>query len=183
MFSEWVQSFVIIVLMLMFPLMDTYLNTMTDIQSNWTKNRCNPILMPFASYLAPEGNTITTSDNFSYCVQSLMATFAPTILQPFSYLQSMTVDMMESIQTSQAASTEQTYWIKTSVANVISNIYGVFLNVIIEFQIIIIKLLDVQGKLTGMITVILYIMTTVQYTFESMWAGVPGKMIKVLGKK
>ena len=41
----------------------------------------------------------------------------------------------------------------------------------------------VQGKLTGMITVILYIMTTVQYTFESMWAGVPGKMIKVLGKK
>ena len=183
MFSEWLQSCAIILLFLMFPLMDTYLNTMTDIQSNWNINRCNPILMPFAGYIAPEGTTITTSDNFSYCVQSLMASFAPTILQPFSYLQSMTVDMMDSIQTSQAASTEQTSWIKTSVSTIIGNIYGVFLNTIIEFNIIIIKMLDVQGKLTGMITVILYIMTTVQYTFESMWDGVPGKMIKVLGKK
>ena len=167
----------------MFPLMDTYLNTMTDIQSNWNKNRCNPILMPFAGYIAPEGTTITTSDNFSYCVQSLMATFAPTILQPFSYLQSMTVDMMESIHISQTASIEQTSWITSSVSNIITNIYGVFINVIIEFNIIIIKLLDVQGKLTGMITVILYIMTTVQYTFESMWNGIPGDMIRTLGKK
>lgn len=182
MFSEWVQSFVIIVLFLMFPLIDTYLNTMTDIQSNWSKNRCNPILMPFAGYIAPEGTTITTSDNFSYCVQSLMATFAPTILQPFSYLQSMTVDMMESIHTSQAASTEQTSWITFSVSNIIMNIYGVFLNMIIEFNIIIVKMLDVQGKLTGMITVILYIMTAVQYTFESMWNGIPGEMIQALGK-
>jgi len=45
------------------------------------------------------------------------------------------------------------------------------------------KLLDVQGKVTGIITTILYIMTVVQYTFESMWNGIPGSMIKALGKK
>jgi large subunit ribosomal protein L2 len=43
--------------------------------------------------------------------------------------------------------------------------------------------LDVQGKVTGIITTILYIMTVVQYTFESMWNGIPGSMIKALGKK
>ena len=54
---------------------------------------------------------------------------------------------------------------------------------IVEFNVIVIKLLDVQGKLTGIITSILYIMTVVQYAFESMWAGIPGKMIKAMGNK
>jgi len=156
---------------------------MKNIQSNWAANRCNPIMMPFASYFAPKGTDMSTADNFSYCVQSLMASFAPTILQPFSYLQSMSVDMMGSINDSLATSTEQSSWMTFSVSNIIGSIYGVFLNVIVEFNLIVLKLLDVQGKLTGIITTILYVMTAVQLTFESMWNGVPGAMIKVLAEK
>jgi hypothetical protein len=112
-----------------------------------------------------------------------MSSFAPTILQPFSYLQSMSVNMMGDINSSLSSSTEQSSFMTFSVSNIVGSIYGVFLNVIIEFNLIVIKLLDVQGKLSGMITTVLYIMTAVQYTFESMWNGVPGAMIKVLGKK
>jgi hypothetical protein len=140
-------------------------------------------MMPFANYFAPKGTEVNTADNFSYCIQSLMSSFAPTILQPFSYLQSMSVDMMGSINNSLASSTEQSSWMTFSVANILGSIYGVFLNVIVEFNLIVLKLLDVQGKLSGIITTILYIMTAVQLTFESMWNGVPGAMIKVLGKK
>jgi hypothetical protein len=111
-----------------------------------------------------------------------MANFAPTITQPFSYLQSMTVDMMGSINDSMSASTEQSSSLTFSMSNIFGSIYGVFLNVIIEFNIIIIKLLDAQGKLSGIITTLLYIMTAVQYTFESMWEGIPGKMIQTIGK-
>jgi hypothetical protein len=112
-----------------------------------------------------------------------MSSFAPTILQPFSYLQSMSVDMMGSINDSLASSTEQSSWMTFSLSNIIASVYGVFLNVIVEFNVIVLKLLDVQGKVTGIITTILYIMTVVQYTFESMWNGIPGTMIKALGKK
>ena len=183
MFSDWIQSILIIILFSLFPMMDIFTNTMSDVQSNWSANRCNPVIMPFASQFAPKGTDITTSDNFSYCVQTLMSSFAPTILQPFSYLQSMSVNMMGDINSSLSSSTEQSSWMTFSVSNIVGSIYGVFLNVIIEFNLIVIKLLDVQGKLSGMITTILYIMTAVQYTFESMWNGVPGAMIKVLGKK
>jgi hypothetical protein len=165
----------------MFPIVDTFHGAMKDVQSNWAANRCNPIMMPFAGFIAPNG--VNTSDNFAFCVQTLMASFAPTILQPFSYLQNMSVDMMGSINDSLVTNTAQTSYLTFSFANIIGSVYGVFLNVIVEFNVIVLKLLDVQGKLTGVITSILYIMTVVQYAFESMWKGVPGAMIKAMGKK
>jgi hypothetical protein len=181
MFSEWIQSIFIIVLFAMFPIVDTFHGAMKDVQSNWAANRCNPIMMPFAGFIAPNG--VNTSDNFAFCVQTLMASFAPTILQPFSYLQNMSVDMMGSINDSLVTNTAQSSFMSFSFANIIGSVYGVFLNVIVEFNVIVLKLLDVQGKLTGVITSILYIMTVVQYAFESMWKGVPGAMIKAMGKK
>ena len=57
-----------------------------------------------------------------------------------------------------------------------------FSNLIVTFNVIVIKLLSAQGKTSGILTTLLHIMSTVQLTFESMWAGVPGKMIKVLAK-
>jgi hypothetical protein len=139
-------------------------------------------MMPFAGYFAPKGTTVSTQDNFSYCVQSMMANFAPSITQPFAYLQSMTVDMMGSINDNMLASTEQSSIFNFNVSNIFESIYGVFLNTVIEFNIIIIKLMDAQGKISGMITTILYIMTAVQYTFESMWDGIPGGMIRTIGR-
>jgi hypothetical protein len=182
MISDWVQSIFIIAMFSIFLAIDTFNGSVQDVQDNWNLYRCNPLMMPFASYFAPTGTTVSTSDNFSYCIQTMMANFAPTITQPFSYLQSMTVDMMGSINDSMSASTEQSSSMNFSMSNIFASIYGVFLNVIIEFNIIIIKLLDAQGKLSGIITTLLYIMTAVQYTFESMWDGIPGKLIKTMGK-
>jgi hypothetical protein len=182
MVSDWVQSIFIIAMFSIFLAVDTFNGSVQDVQDNWNLYRCNPLMMPFASYFAPKGTTVSTDDNFSYCIQTMMANFAPTITQPFSYLQSMTVDMMGSINDSMSASTEQSSSLTFSMSNIFGSIYGVFLNVIIEFNIIIIKLLDAQGKLSGIITTLLYIMTAVQYTFESMWEGIPGKMIQTIGK-
>jgi len=140
-------------------------------------------MLPFASYFAPKGTVITTEDNFAYCIQTMMASFAPSIMQPFSYLQSMTVDMMGSINDSMSASKTESANMKSNTSNVITSLYGVFQNIIIRFNLLNKKMANTQGKLTGIITTIMYIMTTVQYTFQSMWNGIPGAMIKTLGKK
>jgi len=156
------------------------LNTgVQNMQDNWALYRCNPIMMPFAGYIAPDGTT--TQDNFSFCIQNIMSSFAPTITQPFSYLQNMTLEMVNSINTSTEKSTDASSSMKSSIGGIFENIYSIFLNVIVEFNIIVIKLIDVQGKITAIIATVLYIMTTVMYTFESMWDGVPGAMIKAIG--
>jgi hypothetical protein len=183
MFSDWVQSIVIIILFSIFPMFDAITGGMQTIQDNWSLYRCSPVMLPFASYFAPKGTVITTQDNFSYCTQSMMASFAPSIMQPFSYLQSMTVDMMGSINDSLKSSNEQSSSFTFGTSSIFKSVFSVFVNMIIQFNILSIKMSDTQGKLTGIVTTIMYIMTAVQYTFESMWNGVPGAMIKVLGKK
>lgn len=179
---DWVKSIFIVVMFMLFLAVDTYNGSIKSMQDNWNLNRCNPVMMPFASYIAPKGSTITTQDNFAYCIQSMMANFAPSIIQPFNYVQSMTTDMMSSINDSMHASTAQSASFNFGVSSIFENIYGVFLNTIIEFNILVIKIMDTQGKISGIITTLLYIMTAVQYTFQSMWNGIPGKMIQTLGK-
>ena len=94
---DWIKSIVIISIFLLFIALDSFNANVQSIQDNWSLYRCNPMMMPFASYFAPEGTEITAQDNFSFCIQSMMTSFAPSITQPFEYLQSMSVDMMGSI--------------------------------------------------------------------------------------
>jgi hypothetical protein len=180
MIFEWFQSLCIFILFFLFLCINLFSGSVQNIQDNWAEYRCNPIMMPFAGYVAPDGTS--TSDNFSFCVQNIMSSFAPTITQPFTYLQSMTMDMMDSINTSNENTTDQTSSIKDSVAGIFSKLYAVFINIIIEFNIIVIKLVDTQGKISGIMAAIMHIMSTVQYTFGSMWNGVPGVMIRTIGK-
>jgi len=180
MIFEWFQSFCIIILFVLFLFINLFAGSVQNIQDNWPEYRCVPLMMPFAGSVSPDGTT--TSDNFSYCIQNIMSSFAPTITQPFTFLQSMTMDMMDSINTSNETTTDQTSNIKFSVSSIFVNIFAVFLNIIIEFNIIVIKLVDTQGKLSGIMAAIMNIMTSVQYTFQSMWDGIPGVMIKTIGK-
>ena len=180
--TDWIKSIFIIVMFSLFLVVDTYNGSVKSLQNNWNLNRCNPIMMPFAGYIAPKGSNISTEDNFSYCVQNMMSNFAPSIIQPFNFIQSMTVDMMDSINDSLFASTSNSSFFTFSMVSIFGNIYEVFLNTVIEFNILIIKIMDTQGKISGIVTTLLYIMTAVNYTFQSMWNGIPGKMIQTIGK-
>jgi len=180
--KDWLKTIVIILLFGVFSIVKTAGSNLQDIHDNWNLYKCNPAIMPFAGSLAPPGTNVSTSDNFSYCTQSMMANFAPSITQPFSYLQDMTTQMMGSINDSMAASTSQSASMTDSITNIFSSIYGVFLNVIIEFTVIINKIMDTQAKMSGIISTILFIMTTTQYLFLSMWNGIPGAMIRLFGK-
>lgn len=183
MFSEWVLSIVIIILFSIFPTFDAITGGMDTIRANWSLYRCNPVMLPFASSFAPKGTVISTEENFAYCTQSMMSGFAPNIMQPFAYLQSMTVNMMGSISDSLKSSNTQLTFFRGGTSSVFQSLFKVFMNIIIQFNILIIKLMDTQGKLSGVVTTIMYIMTSVLYTFESMWNGIPGAMIKAIGKK
>lgn len=179
--TDWIKSIFIIMMFSLFLVVDTYNVGIKSLQNNWNLNRCNPIMMPFAGYIAPKGSNISTQDNFSYCIQNMMTNFAPSMFQPFNYIQSMTVDMMNSINDSLYASTSNSSFFRFSMSSIFGNIYGVFLNSVIEFNILIIKIMDTQGKISGIVTTLLYIMTAVNYTFQSMWNGIPGEMIQTIG--
>lgn len=180
MIFEWFQTFCIFIIFFILFSINLFGSGVQNLKDNWALYRCNPIMIPLAGFVSPDGTS--TEDNFSFCIQSIISSFAPTITQPFSYLQNITIDMMDSMNTSNENTADETSDIKNNITTIIKNIYSIFINVIIEFNIIVIKLIDTQGKMSGVMASILHIMTTVQYTFESMWNGVPGEMIRMVNK-
>ena len=183
MIVDWVQSISIVMVFGLLTMVQVFNSSIESVQENWALNRCTPSIIPFAGYLAPKGSNISTQDNFSYCIQNTMNSFVPMMTQPFNYLQSMTVDMMGSLNDSNEGSKEKTSSMSFSISGIINSIFGTFSGIIIEFNVLVVKLMDAQAKLSGIIATLMYIMTAVQYTFQSMWNGIPGAMIQVMGKK
>lgn len=175
---DWFQTICIFIAFILLTMSNMLSTGVQNMQDNWPLYRCNPVMMPFAGFIAPDGTS--TQDNFSFCVQNIMSSFGPTVTQPFSYLQNMTMEMMGSINTSTENSTDQSSDMKNRMGSIFGDIVNIFTNIIVEFNIIVIKLVDIQGKISGIIATLMYVMTTVVYAIESMWNGIPGKLIKAL---
>jgi hypothetical protein len=72
--------------------------------------------------------------------------------------------------------------IRNLFSSIIQSVFGVFLNLIIEFQKIIIGIKDMIGKTVGVLVTILYMMDGSIKTMQSAWNGPPGQMVQALGK-
>jgi hypothetical protein len=72
--------------------------------------------------------------------------------------------------------------IRTFFTSIIESIFGVFLNLIIEFQRIIIGIKDLIGKTIGIMVSLMYTMDGSIKTMHSVWNGPPGQMVRALGK-
>jgi hypothetical protein len=110
----------------------------------------------------------------------MMAAFAPTVLQPLTYIQGKTTGMMTNLTDSMYAAREQQSKATNQSAGMFGSIYSMFGNVVVIFHVIIIKLLAAQGRTSAIITTLMHVLVTAKHTFVSMWNGVPGKMVQAL---
>jgi hypothetical protein len=173
---EWGKSLFIIIVFVVLTFQVLMSVGIKTVQENWPEYRCNPMYMPFASTLAP--TKTTAGENFSYCIQDFAMSAAPSFTQPLSYVQSMTLALMGDMTTSQEKNTEQTAKFSFSVNQMFSSLFSVIAGIVAQFQILIGKLTDAQGKMMGSMTALLYIVTATQYAFVSMWNGIPGALIR-----
>lgn len=180
MLSDGIRAFLII---LVFFTLNAFILTKTSyksLQDDWVNQRCNPLVMPFAGSIAPDGTS--TSDNFSYCIQNTVNSYSSVITQPYEYAQSMNVDAISSLSDSATATQQQQQQTTYNMGSVTTGIYEMFLNLIIVFNVIILKLYDSQGKLSGVVITIMNILTTLSNTGFSIWNGPPGQIMKSLSK-
>jgi hypothetical protein len=150
-----------------------YYNQLAEVKSNWPMYRCNPMYMGFADNI---------EENFTYCVQNMQSGFMGHLLQPLTFITGSLSSMMggfaNDIQNIRAMFDK----IRTFFSKIIQTIFGVFLNLIIEFQKIIIGIKDLMGKIIGIMVSFLYILDTSVKTMKSTWKGPPGQMVRSLGK-
>lgn len=178
MLSDGIRAFLIIFI---FIALNTFIITKTSytsLQNDWINQRCNPLIMPFAGSISPDGTT--TSENFSYCIQNTINSYSSVITQPYEYAQSMNVDAISSLSDSATSTQQQQQQTTDNMGSVTTGIYEIFLNLVIVFNVIILKLYDSQGKMSGVVISIMNILTTLSNTGYSLWNGPPGQIMRAL---
>ena len=150
-----------------------YYSQVAEIKANWPLYRCNPMYMPLADNL---------EENFTYCVQSMQTNYMGYLLQPITFvtnsLGTMLGGFMDEINSIRAMFNK----IRTFFSSITQSIFGVFMNLVIEFQRITIGIKDLIGKTIGIMVSFMYILDGSIKTMNSTWNGPPGQMVRALGK-
>jgi hypothetical protein len=149
-----------------------YFRAADDVKNNWPLYRCNPPYWVFSENI---------SEDFNYCVQDTQMNTMGYLLQPMNYLVSNLTSFSGDLGESLNNMRKMISGIRTFTGNIVSNIFGVFSNLVIEFQKIVIAIKDMVGKLIAIVSTVLYVMDGSIKTMHSMWNGPPGQMVKAIG--
>ncbi len=143
-----------------------------EIQKNWPLYRCNPPYWVFSKNI---------TEDFNYCVQSTQTNMMGYLLEPINSL----IGSLTSVGTqfSGAINNVRVMFssIRDFVTSIIQNVFGVFLNLIIEFQKMMISIKDMLGKMIGVVATLMYVLDGSIKTMQSTWNGPPGQMVRAIG--
>lgn len=149
-----------------------YFKSALEIKQNWPIYRCNPPYWVFSENI---------SEDFTYCVQNTQMNMMGYLLQPLNYMISALTQIAggfsESINNVRVVFSS----IRNFVGEIIGNVFGVFFNLIVEFQKMIISIKDMVGKLVGIVMTIMYVLDGSVKTMESAWAGPSGQLVRAIG--
>lgn len=169
--SDWINFIYINLGFITQVLAMYYFSAISDIKENWAKYRCNPLYMPLSDNIEKD---------FTYCIQNTQTSFMGYLLQPLTYNTSLLTSMGAEFGQSLDFANNLLSNIRTFFSSIVEGIFGVFLNIIIQFQKIIIGIKDMVGKIIGIMVALLYILDGSVKTMGSAWNGPPGQMIQAL---
>jgi hypothetical protein len=149
-----------------------YFISLNKIRENWPVYRCNPMFMMLAT---------DVEQNFVYCVQNMQTSFMGYLLQPLTYVTTMLASLGGDITESINDARGMFDYVRNSISGIVQSVFGVFLNLVIEFQKITIGIKDLVGKMIGVMTTLMYMMDGSVKTMQSAWNGPPGQMVTSLG--
>ena len=150
-----------------------YYSQVAEIKANWPLYRCNPMYMPLADNM---------EQNFTYCIQSMQTNFMGYLLQPLTFITNNLSGMLGGFMGEINNIREMFNKIRTFFTSIIQSVFGVFLNLIIEFQRITIGIKDLIGKTIGIMVTLMYTIDGSVKTMNSTWNGPPGQLVRALGK-
>ena len=170
--SDWVNFIYVNLGFILQIFIMYFFTTIKEIKNNWPKYRCNPIYMPLSDDIKKD---------FTYCVQNMQINFIGYLLQPLTYIANNLSTMGTQFSETLNFARNMMSNIRTFISTIMESIYSVFLNLIIEFQKIIIGMKDLIGKILGIMITLMYVMSGSISTIKSAWNGPTGQMVRGLG--
>ena len=173
--SDLTLTIIIIFLFLLLYIFNFLVTGIQKIKDNWPKYRCQPLVMPFAGIFGHD-----SKENFAFCIQNMQKGFMEPILKPLNFdidvLSDVTAGLSDNLNNTRNFLRE----FRISTGGAINNIFTSIGNITIEAQRVFINIKDTIGKLTGIMTTVLYTVDGSIMTMESAWSGPPGKLVRAL---
>ena len=173
--SDLTLSIIVIIIFIVLIVFNIIVIRMQHIKDNWNLYRCQPTVMPFASFFL-----LYASENFAYCIQNIQSGFMGDLLKPINFnigvLGNITSGLTDNLN--QARSFMSTF--RFNFFSIVQNIFGVLFNIMVEVQKIMINLKDMFSKFTGLLLSLMYILDGSVMTMTSAWTGPPGQLVRAL---
>jgi Hint-domain len=153
------------------------------IKDDWINQRCKPQVIPFAGIInKPPDKTVGefTSENFTYCIQTLLSNISSYALTPIEYIvsgiKSLFSDIVDAIQSIRNILSS----VRKDLENISQEILAKILNFLIPIQKIIIAFSDAMNKVKGILTAGLYTSLGSYFAIQSFFEAVMQFIITLL---
>ena len=146
-----------------------------ELEQDWPKHRCNPATMPFASYLGHD-----PISNFTYCVGNIQKDLMGFFLEPLQYVLGMVSELGGWILERLNLLREFFNMFRSFLKTMVGDVYGMFVNVLIQVQTLVIKLKDTVMKLIGILMTFMYLIQGAMMTGQSINKGPIGSTLRAV---
>jgi len=137
-----------------------------NIKTNWVQYRCNPMILPFASFFGHD-----TADNFTQCIAQLQSSTIPYHMAPHAAATGGLTQNISALSGQFSGFRDLQSKLRPAIGGQFTNVFGVFNNVLIEMQRFIIGFRDLIMKLIGIMSVIMHMMQGQQLMGQSIING------------
>jgi hypothetical protein len=174
--------FVFVMVTLVVLLVVGFCHTMKEaeqIRADWVNQRCSPFVIPFAGFInknPDQGVLEFTESNFQYCIQNITQQLTSYAVEPITFLTSTLTVMYQTLANNFNDIRNIISNVRSNIANIYVEIYGRIANIMIPYQVIMIKLMDVFHKINGILTAGLYTVFGAYMALQSLI----GVIIKVI---
>ena len=174
-FTDMISTILILVIFIGLYVFSILSVGIKNIKKDWPEYRCNPMIMPFASYFGYD-----PTDNFTSCIASTMSGLMGFFLAPLNFLLSMLGGLGGVITEAVQGVRGLQNFIRNAITGIITDIMGIFMNILIEFQKLIMGVKDLTMKMLGVSAVVMNLISGSIILGKSIWNGPVGSVLRAL---
>ena len=174
-FSDITKTVLIILIFGLLYFASIFVSGMQQIKDDWPKYRCVPTYMPLAGYFG-----FNTMENFTFCVGNIQKDMMGFFLEPIQYILGTVTEQISYILERIQFIREFIDKFKDMIGDVTKDVYGMLVNVLIQFQLLITKTKDTMMKLIGIIVTFVYLIQGAEKTGKSIYKGPIGQTLRAI---
>lgn len=174
--SDLTLSIIIICIFIALYIFNFLVVSIQRIKENWPIYRCQPLVMPFASFFGHN-----TSKNFAFCIRNMQSGFMDDLIKPVNFNIGLLGDITDKLSLDFDYVRKMMAFIRAKSMDSFLNIFSSMFNIVVEVQRVLIISKDTVGKLSNLMVSLLYILNGSFMTMTSTWNGPPGDLVRFVG--